>query len=250
MSDLLKPLRWFGLCLVLAFALVKMPARAITLMLPDTLQLEGFSGSLWQGHAARARFFFGDKAFHLGRLSWNMSPATFLIFTPSLDLHTRWGTQTADLRLQLTPSTIKLSEIDATLDVRFVRQLVPLYAGGLLLVDLDYLQIARDRAPQIGGSIMWEQAVWTARGRDVGLGNYKIVFDASSESQLGPTVGKITTASGALVAKGQVTLSSDKYGVEVALSGPAMENNALRDALQLMAVPSEEGLLIEISGEL
>lgn len=250
MSDLSKPLRWFGFCVLGAWLLIQMPARTIGLILPDTLQLEGFSGSLWRGQAARSRIVLGDRAFHLGHLSWGLSPHTLLLFSPTFDLHARWGAQTVDLRLMLTPSTVTLSEVDAKLGIRFVRQLIPLYTGGLLVVDLDYLEMANDQAPQIAGSILWERAVWTARGRDVGLGNYKITFNSSPESKVEAAVGEVTTVSGALMAEGQVTLSAEKYSVNVELSGQALENTALRDALQLMAVPSEEGLLIEISGEL
>ena len=116
-----------------------MPARTIGLILPDTLQLEGFSGSLWRGQAARSRVVLGDRAFHLGHLSWGLAPHTLLLLSPTFDLHTRWGAQTVDLRLKLTPSTVTLSEVDTKLDIRFVRQLIPLYTGGLLVVDLDYL---------------------------------------------------------------------------------------------------------------
>ena len=139
MSALSKHLRWFGLWVLVACLLVQMPARTIGLILPDSLQLEGFSGSLWQGQAARSRGVIGDKAFPLGHLSWRLSPHTLLFLSPSFDLHTRWGAQTVDLQLQLTPSAVRLSNVDTKLDVRFIRQLMPLYTGGVLLLDLDYL---------------------------------------------------------------------------------------------------------------
>ncbi len=250
MSALSKHLRWFGLWVLVACLLVQMPARTIGLILPDNLQLEGFSGSLWQGQAARSRVVIGDKAFHLGHLSWRLSPHTLLFLSPSFDFHTRWGAQTVDLQLQLTPSAVRLSNVDTKLDVRFIRQLMPLYTGGVLLVDLDYLEVATDRAPKIAGVILWEQAVWTARGRDVGLGNYQIAFASPLEADVETAVGEVTTASGALIAEGRVSFSRSEYDVNVALSGPALDNQALRDALQLMAVPSDGGLRIAISGEL
>ena len=250
MSGPSKHLRWFSLCILVACLLVQMPARTIGLILPDSLQLEGFSGSFWRGQAARSRVVIGDKAFHLGHLSWRLSPHTLMFLSPSFDLHTRWGAQTVDMQLQLTPSAVRLSNVDTKLDVRFVRQLMPLYTGGVLLVDLDYLEVAAGRAPEIAGVILWEQAVWTARGRDVGLGNYQIAFAAPLGADAETAVGEVTTASGALIAEGRVSFSPSQYDVNVSLSGPALDNQALRDALQLMAVPTDRGLRIEISGEL
>jgi hypothetical protein len=78
-----------GVTLVLLLAAV--PARVLGYLLPATLQLGGFSGTLWQGQAARATIVAGGKLIHLGRVSWQLAPWSLLILSPSIDLNARWG---------------------------------------------------------------------------------------------------------------------------------------------------------------
>jgi len=251
LSELPNPLRWLGLSVLLCSLLWQTPARTVGLLLPASVELEGFTGSLWQGQAARSRLLFGDKAFQLGSLSWSLSPRSLLSLTPSFDLNTRWGAQRLDLAVRFTLSGLEVRHLKGDLDVRFVRQLAPLYVGGQMHVDLQALDFHPGQVPEIVGKVLWRQAVWTARGGDVGLGNFQVTWSNPDRAgQPGEAIGEIVTLSGALNAAGEVAIASDNYRVNVTLTGPALNNEALRGALQMLASPDGEGLRIQLSGEL
>ena len=251
MNGLPIPLRWLGLSVLLCSLLWQTPARTVGIFLPASVQLEGFTGSLWQGQAARSRLLFGDKAFQLGSLSWSLSPGSLLSLAPSFDLATRWGTQRLDLAVRFTLFGLEVRHLTGDLDVRFVRQLAPLYVGGQVHVDLEALDFHPGQVPEIVGEVLWRQAVWTARGGDVGLGNFQMTWsNPEHDGEPGEAIGQIVTLSGALNAEGEVAIASDNYRVNVALTGPALDNDALRGALQMLASPDGEGLRIQLSGAL
>ena len=58
------------------------------------------------------------------------------------------------------------------------------------------------------------------------------------------------TLKGALDLTGEFTLNGDRYSVTADLSGAAARNEAFQQAIALMAVPTESGYRIDLSGTL
>jgi len=230
--------------------LMATPSRVLGFLLPNTIQLGGFGGTLWQGQAARAYVTIGDKVIHLGRVSWELKPWSLLLFSPSIDLDARWGQQrlTGNVRLPLGGG-LTLRNIDAAVGVETIRAFLPLYVGGALEAQLPVMRLESIQPPvidRVEGRLIWRNGVWTARAGDVALGNYAMELTGEE----GSLVGRLQTLSGPLEANGQLTLEEQHYRVALALRGPATANEGLRGSLRLMATPVADGFDLTINGQL
>ncbi len=234
----------------LVLLLTAVPARVIGYLLPATLQLGGFSGTLWQGQAARATVVSADKLIHLGRVSWQLAPWSLLILSPSIDLNARWGQQRLQGNVQVGPGGgVTLRNIDASADAQVIREFMPLFIGGTIEAQVPFLSIESLTPPRIDrvdGRVIWSNGVWTARSGDVALGNYVLEING----QQGSLVGALQTLSGPLKVEGQLNLEGPQYRVDVALRGPATNNEGLRNSLRLMATPTADGFDLKLNGQL
>ena len=96
------------------------------------------------------------------------------------------------------------------------------------------------------GRLTWQNAAWTANSGDVALGTY--VLDINGQS--GEVTGEVVTLSGELAVAGNVSLTDRRYKVALNLAGPATNNQGLRDALVIMAVPNGRGFDVIFEGAL
>jgi hypothetical protein len=80
----------------------------------------------------------------------------------------------------------------------------------------------------------------------VSLGTY-VVDIATDESGIS---GRVMTLKGALELTGKFGLKGDAYSVAADLSGAAARNEAFQQAIALLAVPTESGYRIDLSGTL
>lgn len=232
---------------LLAVVLMTAPARVVGLLLPDSAKLTGFTGTLWDGSAARGTLRVAGQVLSMGRVSWRIHPWSVLGFRPRVELTSDWGGQRLGAVLRYGgPSSLDVDVLRAQFDVRFVRQLVPLYVGGLIRLDFSDLQFQDGTFQSGGGEVVWQDAVWTANSGDVALGDYSLVLGGSE----GGLSGRVKTLGGPLRVTGDLQLSGNRYSVNLALSGPATANQGLGDALKLLAQPSATGFDMVMSGEI
>lgn len=229
------------------FLIAQLPAQVLVPLLPPSLQLGGISGSVWNGRAARVDLEWQSKVLRVGQVQWRLKPWSLLLLAPELDIRTQWGAQTlaATAALSVT-GDVSVSNLSARVDTAWLRQWIPLYIGGWLELEAEQLRFHQQALVAAEGRLLWRDGVWAANAGDVALGSF--VLDLHSND--GGIVGEVITVSGALQAEGSVALSPDTYQVALTLTGPALAQSGLREALQVFATPSAEGFDIVLSGSL
>ncbi len=229
-----------GLVLLLLFLLASAPARLLGLVLPgEQVSLQGLSGTLWRGGAARAVAATPAGYLQLGAVSWRLHPWSLLLFRPTLDLRSAWGAQEAAGRLTLRGERdLDLKNFDAALSAELLRQVLPVELGGTLSVQVARLAL-RDGLPVSGqGRLVWQDAVWKApRGRQP-LGSYGLDFEQARGE---PLRGTVVTIDGPVRAEGSVGLDSAGYRVDLTIRSEGGLGEELSQALALLAQPLPAG---------
>lgn len=236
-----------GLCFI-ALLVWRTPATLITPLLPPTVRLEGVSGSIWSGAAARAQVDVAGRAWQLGRLRWTVGWSLQHGVAPRLTFDSAWGEQVLSGHVTATAGgTFYLDDISVVTDLRPVQALVPIFIGGQLEVFVEHLSWHERRGLAAArGQVYWRDAVWTANRGDVGLGSY--VLDVSGTD--GQLRGDIVTRQGPLQLQGEVSMNPSAYQLDVLAQGPLFNDPDMQQAVALFAVPEGEGYRIALSGSL
>ena len=233
--------------LFLVLLLARLPASIATSLLPPSVIANNPSGTLWRGTAAHVQLNLSGQWFALGSVEWELHPLC-LLWGNAVTLRSSWGRQQLDLSAGIAfNGDVQVSDASIVADISWVKNLLPLFIAGDVKVDIDELSISTSGAPSVlAGRLVWENAAWQALGGDVSLGTY--VVDVTTSDQ--GISGKVVTLKGALDLTGEFTLKGDRYSVVADLSGTAVRNEAFQQAIALMAVPTESGYRIDLSGTL
>ena len=237
--------RLLGISLLSALVIVSVPARFLSLVLPQQVGLSGVSGTLWSGQAARSWIQVGDRTLLLGQFKWQIAPWRVLWSTP-VRLQTLWGSQRfeADLGVTVT-GRITLRNTLVSVDAELLKAFFPVYLGGEVTAQLAELTLADEVPVSVNGQASLRQMVWTATSGNVPLGTYEVTF--SGEEDL---TGRVTTKEGALSLLGEVALSGKAYRVDIQGSGPAALDEAFRRSVGLLAELGQDGFHILLEGRL
>ncbi len=239
-----------GLAAIVAllFLLATLPARLVSYWLPQEARLAGITGTLWHGYAARASVDILGKLVHLGALNWSLKPWSLLLLSHDVSFSSRWGSQNLSGRVAVGVSgQVTLTDLNGSIDIRFLRELLPLYVGGELQFQGVNAVLALDErinVKQLSGRVLWQKAVWAASMGDVALGNYVLDWGEGK----GPIGAQLLTLSGPLELAGQVALDSNRYRVDISLRGPAVRNTRLSDSFRLLAAPVADGFDLKLEG--
>jgi len=225
----------------------RLPASVATALAPSTVIANNPSGTLWRGNAGHVQVNVSGQWFALGSVDWELHPMGFL-FGDALTLKSSWGRQQLDLSAGVAfNGDVTVSDASIRADISWVKNLLPLFVAGDLTADIKRLRVTAASVPEeIMGRVVWENAAWQALGGDVSLGTYAIDITTTDQGIL----GKVVTLKGALDLTGEFTLKGDRYSVTADLSGTAARNEAFQQAIALMAVPTESGYRIDLSGTL
>lgn len=227
--------------------LAQIPARALAWLAPAPLLMEGLSGSLWSGQAARVQWHWGDKTLLLGRLNWSVNPFSLLWLHPSGSIESVWGGQVIRADVIVSPTgRITFDSVTLRADAALLNNVAPLFVGGRFEADLDQLVWSGQDIESMQGRLLWRQAVWQTRTGDVALGDY--VAEIREHPQ--GSRAEVLTLSGPLQVAGQVDLQSSSYQIDLQLTGPATRNAGLRKSLDLLATPQESGYRMQWQGQL
>lgn len=227
--------------------LARLPASIATQLLPPSVSVSTSSGTIWEGSAAHVQVNLNGKWFALGRVDWELHPIGILV-GDAVTIRSKWGSQHIDVSAGVALSgEIRVSNATIHTDIGWVKTLLPLFIAGDLNADIDELRVTASGLPAVlTGRIVWENAAWRAVGGDVSLGTY-VVDVATDESGIS---GRVMTLKGALELNGEFGLKGDAYSVAADLSGAAARNEAFQQAIALLAVPTESGYRIDLSGTL
>jgi len=233
--------------LFLVLLIARLPASIATALLPPTVIATNPSGTLWRGNAAHVQVNMSGQWFALGRVEWALQPLGLLL-GDAVVLRSSWGSQKLDIGAGIELNgDVTVSDASIRADISWVRNLLPLFIAGDLNADIETLRVSASGPPVfISGRVVWEDAAWRAVGGDVSLGTYAV--DIATDDQ--GISGKIVTLKGALELNGKFTLQGNRYSVTADLSGAAARNEAFQQAIALMAVPTESGYRIDLSGTL
>ena len=236
------------LCVSLLFLLVTMPARIVGYWVAPTMHLTGFSGSLWRGEAVRLTIDVSGKPIHLGTVSWSLHPGSLLLLSPKVTFSSRWGTQYVSGQVTAGLSGLSVRDVNGRMNVRFIRDLVPLYVGGVLELQDLTATIDGGRSASFesaSGRLLWQDAVWTAHTGDVALGRYAVDVGSDGEG----VTATLGTLSGPLQLDGLLRLKGERYALDVALRGPAVANEAFQQSVALLATPVDGGFDLRLEGD-
>lgn len=221
------------------------PAALVTKLLPPQVKLDGVSGTVWEGEAARARWQATNGDVYLGHLQWKLSFWSLVTFEPAVALATEWGPQQIAMTAVLLGGRgLSLRNVDVSIDARLLRKFAPLFIGGQINLDATELRWENDAFVTASGRALWERAVWTSYRGDVPLGTYAMDFEMQGQQ----IVSKVITIEGQLQAEGMLSLSEKQYTVDLQLSGPAVNQEGLRDSFKLFGVETAEGFKVDLEG--
>ena len=233
--------------LFLVLLIARLPASIATALLPPTVIATNPSGTLWRGNAAHVQVNMSGQWFALGSVEWALQPLGVLL-GDAVILRSSWGSQKLDIGAGIELNgDVTVSDASIRADISWVRNLLPLFIAGDLNADIETLRVSASGTPIfLSGRVVWEDAAWQAVGGDVSLGTYAV--DIATDDQ--GISGKVVTLKGALELNGAFTLQGNRYSVTADLSGAAARNEAFQQAIALMAVPTESGYRIDLSGTL
>ncbi len=237
-----------GLCAI-ALLLALAPARLLLSIVPaDRVVLQGVSGSVWRGEAARALVATGDDWLQLGSVNWKLSPLSLVLFSPGIAVESEWGRQRLNAHVTIhSGRELELGAVDAVFDAGLLRQYLPVELVGSVALQFEHA-LLRDGLPEEAlGRIVWQDAGWRSPQGRRALGSY--VLDISS-AQPGELAGEIVTLAGDVRASGPVVLRQADYQVDVLISGPGLDDPQLRQAIQLLASPEGDAFRVTLEGQL
>jgi len=228
--------------------LSQIPARAISRVLPDSVTLTGVSGTIWSGRSARAWVEIDEQPLMLGRVQWRLQPWRILGGAP-LSLSSVWGQQA--LRAQLgyrLGGSIVLQGAAFTVNTQLFKAFVPLYLGGVLSGEFAQIVINEGHIVDAEGVVHLLRGAWTARSGNLPLGDYQIDFSSADTADVG-TVGALKTIAGSLVLSGNVSATATDYQIAVEARGPVARDDAFRQAMSMIATPTQDGFSVSLTGQ-
>jgi general secretion pathway protein N len=233
--------------LIIILFITRAPASLMGFVLPPTVKTTGFSGTVWEGVVAHVEIPLQSRPFAMGRITWTLNPIGFLR-GDLIRVKSDWGNQRVDVAARpALNGSLQVNDAELRIDLGWLRELLPLYVGGQLKADIEFLSITANGTPtSANGRLVWENAAWRAMGGDVSLGSYAVDITTTDAG----IRASIITLKGALQVDGLVTIAGDNYRVMANLSGPAARNEAFQQAIALLAVPTGSGYRIELSGTL
>lgn len=236
-------------CVFVAALVVSIPARILSLVVPsDQLILNGYSGTLWHGQAARCALATGGGYFQLGTVEWSLNPLSLLLFSPSVNVRSHWGKQKISGQVQVDGRrSFALDNVEASVSARVLQRFLPVAVDGDFSATISHLLIV-DSMPIGGeGRLMWRSAGWLTSQGTTPLGSYALDFNQAQNSAL---QGTVVTINGPVEASGNVTLTDENYDLDVLLSRDGGLSAPLKQALSLIAQPVAEGYRIVLKGQL
>lgn len=243
----LRPLAAFsGVFLVIL--LVTAPARLLDIFLPaGQLNLQGYQGTLWRGHASSSSLAVAGGWLQLGELEWKLSPLSLLILSPRVQIESRWGRQTVVADLQISPTgNLQLRDSSLSFSAALVKQWLPVALSGTLELLLVEMQV-RDGMPVAGqGRLVWRDALWIGNRGSQALGDYVLEFTVEAEQRVR---GTVITLSGPVQVEGSFEVEGRSYSVDATLSAEQGFDPELGSALELLAAPVDGGYQLTFSSE-
>jgi hypothetical protein len=229
----------------IATVLVRLPARALLLMLPADVACEAPDGTVWRGSCGRLRM----GAIAVSGLSWRLHPATLLRLRLCADLASEDPAARGHARVELAPDgAIAISAMAASFALPGGAGLVPPGVSGTLQLAIDSARIADAHLVAVQGSVELQQLHIENPAAD--LGGFALQFAPPNQSAA--IVGQLRDLNGPLSVSGVLQLSpSGSYDLEGSVAARPGASDELMQLLQWLGPPDAQGRrALSLSGTL
>lgn len=224
------------------FLVVLAPASLLTkgVTLPNYVQLQGLSGTLWQPKISR--LVVQNLTIH--NIEAKLSPLSLITLSPVVAANFGGGLDEGPegkTTLELTSQSLQLTdtqvEFSADLVVPYLPSPVPIEAFGLVIVDVETLTMEGGKCMNAGGVVRWRKGALAAFNESVDLGeftgqiscqNSMLTLDIAANNSLGLSFTAQVSSNGRVSGSGFV-----KPGA----SFPAK----LKDLLSFIGKPDSQG---------
>lgn len=214
------------------------PARLVNAFLPETVSLDGISGTLWQGSSRQLLI----QSTGVGQLRWNFQPSRLLAgkagYELKLDLP---GGSISAVALAGLGGKVTLEHVQGSIPVDYVtggKRLGKL--EGRVSINMQGATLEDGWPTEIVGKVSVGNLTQLLPKATV-LGNYQAEFDGQKDAN-GALVGKITTLAAPVDVSGLVSLAPDRrYRLDVLISITPDTPQDMRDVLPLLAADQGNG---------
>ena len=224
----------------LLFLLITIPAKPVADLLNKNtpLQIQGVSGTIWNGHA----YSISINNILLQDTHWSITAWKILLGQLAADLegnfrNNRFETEAGS---SLT-GTLFINQLNTRLSAEDITELaaIPLaQLSGIFDIDIESASWRRGETPEAIGEIKWNQAAVTVADT-VSLGNVTLSLSESEEQLL---LADIINQGGDIKLSGTAKLLPDaKYAVDIRLTPTASANDNIKQSLGMFAKRQGDG---------
>lgn len=236
-----KTILLLALLVFLITLLSNLPAslvwRQVAPNLPAKVDLQGITGSLWQGQVASMQV----EGIEQGALRWDWRPAALLKGQLALDLDWRPRNSQVYATLSIGFDSVVLQQVNGRLDARSMAAInkAPFVLTGDWLLDVPELKLQDfERVVQAQGRIAW-QGAGGGRPEPLALGN--LAAELSTDNDL-LIMTLSSDQAGPLGLTGTATWRpAQALQLDTRLQARAQADAALADGLKLLGRPDADG---------
>ncbi|MFO7603263.1 MAG: type II secretion system protein N [Gammaproteobacteria bacterium] len=226
------------------FMLQQLPARTVVGWLPPqslqggAIQLNGVSGTLWQGQVAQLRL----NGLSVSNLSWQLQGWPLLWGDIALGFRFRQSDASGAGRLNtdIAGEQLLLSAVQG----RFpAAQLMPLFYGfpivlaGEVNAVIEQATLSKGQQLSLQGELLWREAALTAP-QHIPLGDVQVKMQAREQG----TILTVQDQGGPLELQGQISLEGDgTYQTTLAVSARPAASPALAQSISILGQRDAQG---------
>lgn len=205
----------------------------------NTVKLYGIQGTLSQGQVAAVRY---DKRPVLNHLHWTLQPWKLLLGRIALDLNGGTGDPRIHGTLQLSPSTLRASDLMIEAQLKTLLTIAGysfLPFDGLLHLNIADLTASQTRVDALEATGTVRGLRWKLGTTPAKLGNFKIHAYHTDDGSIKAT---LASTSGPLQLSGQATLdATGHYALDLALKPRPDAPKNVVDLLRPLGRPDTTG---------
>lgn len=233
-----KRFAWIALPLLVWLVLVvrATPAQWGLAVAGLPVQMDGISGTIWNGSVANVVVPYPGGSYSLGSLDWQLDPWSLLSLSPCAQFNTQLASQTSAGKVCAgLGGTVVLENAQLSLPAAAAEIWAPVRVRGQVGAQIQHLTFADQQIKELTGSGSWTGANYHNSHNWVNLGT--IAFDLSDDGE-GGLAAKVFDIEGPL----QLDMNSQfsLAGAYAIRGNVVLRPNAPQDIAQLLTIVAEE----------
>lgn len=215
--------------------LARLPARALTPLLPAQVNCTAASGTLWQGRCGELR----SGSWDINDLNWTLHPAALLRLRLSADISSSDARAAGHAHVELAAGgQLDIDALDAQLPLPNELQLFPRGWSGGLHMQIEHLRLRNEQLQAIVGRVTATDLHMANPPADVG--SYQLLFPNVADGA--PMRAQLRDLSGPLAVDAQLTLAdNDSYSIQGRVAAHDSADAQLAQLLQLLGPADAQG---------